>query len=286
MTILECIPSSKEKKVLIECDFKISEKCKLKYKKVYKNVLKGRLNNNGKDRCQYCFNKLTKRGANNYNFLHIKNEFIFDILDTELKAYLLGWIAGDGSVKQKSLSLSVHTKDKEILDLFQESIAPTCNRYIRQYDNTDNIQINSAYLVESICNKLKIQPGKKSHKIIIPDNMDDKLKNHYIRGLMDSDGHIGRADLSRRYPNCSYCSISDIIKNQIINICSDNNIKCYKTGYSISWGGFEALKFLNFIYSDSHYFLKRKYNLYLEWLTWVPYKGTKNFPAKYKRKNA
>ena len=57
-----------DEKVLVECDFKISLKCKGVYFKIYKNILKCRENNEGKDRCQYCFNAITKSGKNNYNF--------------------------------------------------------------------------------------------------------------------------------------------------------------------------------------------------------------------------
>ena len=284
MTMLVQIPTSCEKKVLIECDFKISSKCKLQYTKVYKNVLKGRENNNGKDRCCYCFNTITKRGENNFNFKYLKNESFFKDIDSELKAYLLGWVAGDGSLKKRSLQLSVHKKDKEIIYLFQRSITPDGPIYERDYDNTINIIINSIVLVNDLCKQLNVRIGKKSDKISLP-NLSDELLIHFIRGLIDSDGHIGKINTSiRRPPNCSYCSTSSLIKDQIIEFCKSKNIKYYQSKFSLHWQGAYALVFMKMIYENANFFLKRKYDLYLEWSTWVPYRGTLNFPPSYKKK--
>ena len=278
--LLDKIPSNCETKVLIECDFKVSQKCKDRYKKVYKNVVKCQANNNGKDCCQFCFNTLTKQGADNYNFKYEKNESFFDNIDSELKAYLLGWVAGDGCIKKDGLYLAVHNKDIEISNLFRDSIAPNCRQFTREYDNTVNIIINSVKIVYSLCKILKVDVGKKSHKISLPD-ISDGLLVHFIRGLIDSDGSIDKIDGVHTNPNCTYCSMSELIKCQIYNFCISHKIKCSLTGNVVAWSGKNANKFLELIYKDSNFYLKRKYDLYEKWSSWIPYHGTSNRPARY-----
>lgn len=282
--IIDPVPSNCETKILIECDFKISPKCKGQYKKVYKNVLKCQKNNNGKDCCQFCFNTLTKRGSNNYNFKYEKDESFFDNIDSELKAYLLGWVAGDGHLKKDGLYLSVHNKDIEISNLFRDSISPNCKQFTRDYDNTVNIRINSVKLVNRLCEVLKVSVGKKSDKISLPD-LSNNLLIHFIRGLMDSDGSINKIDGFQTNPNCTYCSMSSLIKQQIYDFCNSVNIKCALTGNVVSWWGMNANKFLELIYKGSNFHLKRKYDLYIKWSSWVPYNGTIYRKARYSSPN-
>lgn len=268
-----------DEKVLVECDFKISTKCKGTYLKVYKNILKGRLNNNGKDRCQYCFNSQTKTGKNNFNYRIAKDENFFESIDSELKAYLLGWIAGDGCVKKDGLYLENHIVDVGVLQLFIDHISPDTKFYKKSGErgiNTLCLKIHSSKLVQDICYHLDIGgPGKKSHKINMSKISAD-LQKHYIRGLIDSDGSIfSPFKISQTYPTATYCSASKIIKKQIVTFCNNNNIKVSNNGLhanpSIVWKGINCIKFLSLIYDSSEYYLQRKKCLYTIWSTWMPY---------------
>jgi hypothetical protein len=243
-------------------------------------VVKGQSNNDGKDCCVFCFNTLTKKGADNYNFKYKKDESFFDNIDSELKAYLLGWVAGDGCLKKDGLFLAVHKKDIEISNLFRDSIAPNCRQFFRHYDNTVNISIHSVKIVSSLCKALKVNVGKKSHKISLPD-ISDELMIHFIRGLMDSDGSIDKIDGVHTNPNCSYCSMSELIKHQIYEFCVSYQIKCSLTGHVVAWYGKNANKFLELIYKDSNFHLRRKYDLYEKWSSWIPYHGTSHRPSRY-----
>lgn len=279
--ILSKIPTNKNKKVLIECDFKISSKCKGIYEKVYKNVLNTRGFTNGKDRCIFCFNSLTKCGENNQNFKYKKIENYFENIDSEIKAYLLGWVAGDGGIKKTGLYLSVHKKDKEITDLFCNEISPDFKPFFREYDNTLNIKINSIQIVKDLCKQLNVSPGKKSHKITLP-NLEEKLLIHFIRGLFDSDGSVVSVGKKKTRPECNYSSMSEKIKEQIYNFCIEKNINCKISKTMVHWWGIHANNFMDLIYKNANYYLKRKYDLYREWATWIPHIGTQNFPNKKK----
>lgn len=280
MIIIEKEKYNTVDKVLIECDFKISPKCKGKFFKLYKNILKTRLNNNGKDRCCYCFNSITKTGENNFNFKYQKNENFFENIDCELKAYLLGFIAGDGCIKKDGLNLENHVSDIEVLKLFKDNISPN-SPFHKHHDpvrgvNTICLKIHSVKIVKDLLKHLKLKTyGKKSDKIQLPDLPDD-LMWCFIRGLFDSDGSVPSPLFSKRTaPISSISSTSLKMREDIINLCNKLSIKFYHDNNAqVIFTGKNALLFLDKIYNNSTYYLSRKYNNWIIWKTWIPYKGT------------
>lgn len=275
-----------EEKVLVECDFKASPKCKGQYLKLYKNILQGRANSNGKDRCCYCFNSLTKTGAANYNFKYAKNENFFEAIDTELKAYLLGFIAGDGSIKKDGLFLENHVLDVEILELFQKHISPQSKLH-KHWDpvrgaNTICLKIHSVKIVNDLLKHLKLlAPGKKSDKIRLPD-LPNNLLEAFVRGLFDSDGWICRIDSKRTSPACGISSTSIQMQQDLMALLTKHDIKYVLTSVnsSLQMTGQHCLKFLDKLYNEAEYFLTRKHALWLLWRTWEPGYGTEARPRK------
>src|SRR4051812_36407896 len=80
-------------RVKINCDFVTSKNCKGIYSVSYKSFQKTRLVNNGKDICNKCASHTKNSGPLNGSFKYKKVEGYFSNINTELKAYLLGWIA-------------------------------------------------------------------------------------------------------------------------------------------------------------------------------------------------
>lgn len=259
-------------KVLIRCDFNLSKKCKGTYIKNYRNVLKCKENNNGLDRCCYCFNTQTKSGQQNYNFKYDKISNYFSKIDSELKAYLLGWVAGDGSIKIDGLYFSIHPVDIEILFLIQKNISPDSPITYRQDDNTVNIKIHSVEIVDDLCKILKVKPGKKSHIISMP-KINKKLIRHFLRGLFDSDGSIPDIFGLNTNPNINLSSTSFIIKKEISNLCNKLSINNCITETMIHFWGSNAIKFCDHLYLNSNFSLTRKRCLYKMWKTWIPFCG-------------
>ena len=76
----------------------LSESCLVKVMRRYSNVQNTMDRNNGKYICPLC-SIMRKRGRNNPNCKY-KNldDHLMDVIDTEKKAYLLAWIASDGSL--------------------------------------------------------------------------------------------------------------------------------------------------------------------------------------------
>lgn len=272
-----------DEKVMVKCDFKSSLKCKGTYEKVFRNILKGRQNNNGKDRCCYCFNTLTKTGSNNYNYKYFKDESFFENIDSEFKAYMLGWIAGDGHLKKDGLYFSIHPIDIDILLLFKEQCKSNAPIKYDSRDNTVQWKLNSVKIVNDILNILELEkPGKKFDKIKIPSSFKEDLIWPFIRGLFDSDGHVATLNAKNTSPLCSLCTVSKEMQKNLTELLSKHNIKCVKPNdYSqIQILGKNCNLFLDKIYDHANFYLHRKKTLWKIWSTWKPFYGTIFKPRK------
>lgn len=151
---------------------------------------------------------LFKNGTSNREIRHN----FFSEIKTELQAYLLGFIASDGSINDERHTLSIHinSKDKELFTLFK-IISPNayiqdCKGYeskalVRGYTvkNTGSIRLNisSKILIEDL-HKLGIVERKTYCNMVIPKQIPKDLVIHFIRGYFDGDGCI---TYSIRKPN-------------------------------------------------------------------------------------
>lgn len=138
-----------------------------------------------------------------YKFSHI-NEFYFDKIDTEKKAYILGFIFADGSIYRNvpktsyCLEIGLHKKDEDFLKLVREELSPSHKLYYKK--DACILNIGSKYLCESILSfGLTLN---KSHNIYLNfaiEKIPIELRRHFIRGFFDGDGHVGMY----KYKYCS-----------------------------------------------------------------------------------
>lgn len=135
----------------------------------------------------------------------------FDKIDTEYKAYILGFIYADGCVKngingrQKSLHISIQEEDGYILLPLLKDIRNVDKYLIRNPPSTIKNgwkkQATANFSSNQICNNL-INYGcnirKSSVGMTFPTLKDDMI-NHFIRGFFDGDGSIAVDILKNRY---------------------------------------------------------------------------------------
>lgn len=269
------------KQIKANCEIKVSPKCLGSRIMLYKGYLRNKKINNGQFLCKSCtrYNKAMNGGG----LKHKVDTHFFNKIDTELKAYMLGIIAGDGNLKNNTFRVVANATDIETLKLFKKHISKTAK--LAKYKGLQcyYICITSAEISSDICRLLKIQAKKKSNIISLP-KLNECLTWHFIRGLMDSDGSITDIRTSKRsLPACSYASMSPIIKRQIKYICDDNDISYTCDKISIKFNGKNAINFLNKIYDNSIYYLSRKKNIYDLVKTWVPQKGYLFRPRKIRK---
>ena len=124
----------------------------------------------------------------------------FNVIDCDQKAYLLGFIAADGSVNRSALTIKLHEKDIEILYVFCDEfkIPYDCIKHeeiIRDFGNGDVLTPAVVLTVSSV----KMVIGLKQYNIVSDKSHKDndllqyvpsKYRNSWIAGYVDGDGCI------------------------------------------------------------------------------------------------
>ena len=245
--------------VIVTCDFQESENCRRTYIMSKRSEIKNRKRNNGKIICLYCSRKIKTSGRNNGNCKYkTLSDCFFENIDTHNKAYILGFIAGDGHIsKNNTISIFIHLKDKFLLERIRHEICPDIP--ITQNQNgLVGINICSSQICQDVRNHLMVTPGKKSHQIKFP-NILDKFKWDFLRGLFDADGSINRLGHKKGHPVCAITSNSSKMLDVIESI---SNSKCYRSKTQIQWVKNHALDFLGKLYWNCDMKLIRIYNLF------------------------
>jgi intein-encoded DNA endonuclease-like protein len=218
-----------------------------------------------------------KYNLNRYVFVENKkvNHTFFDTIDSEIKAYLLGFFCGDGTVnKTKSIALLLQSRDVEILNYYRDFIAPSNKLYFyksKEITHQDRLKIiiHSSRIKESLLNH-GIPENKTYNGFSSPDVFcKPDLYRHFIRGFFDADGSIYKSYRSTGFKiTCTNTDFLDFCKNEFTKIgCFNiffedikdnaaNNLKI-SNKYSIA-----LIK--DYFYKDSNFYLKRKFDKFNE----------------------
>lgn len=210
----------------------------------------------------------------------------FDNIDTEDKAYWLGFLSADGwtSKNEKSnagaTGIDLQYEDINHLKKFNKCIKGNykitdkwkeCNISTKdkiKKHHICSIRIFSLTMHESLVNKGFTK--NKSYEFKIPD-IDKSLIRHFIRGYFDGDGcftftnktfHISFITASKFLSD----DIVDILKSQGLNATVESYVNsCDTTMYRPTmYKNDDKIKFLDWIYEDCKTYLDRKYKKYLK----------------------
>lgn len=201
----------------------------------------------------------------------------FDIIDTKEKAYWLGFFYADAynSEKTNTFVISLSDNDYDHLAKLANFVQLSISKIKRTVVKGNKICTLKLYS-KHLCNIMKSHgcPSSKSFILTYPNFIDNKLHNHFIRGLFDGDGSV-----STNYKNKAWkanlvstkqCndSIADIIyKETGIKIKSSYISKTNNNTYLLEQGGNKKVKeVLDWIYFDSNVKcrLNRKFEKYKE----------------------
>lgn len=200
-----------------------------------------------------------------------KNESYFEYIDSERKAYFLGFLFADGSVyindkgnRTRCCELSVQKRDGYICEEFSRDIFNKIRVRNHTYKGTGETKAIISIYSKKICNDLiKLGCVQRKTFILQPPNynfFNKKYLHHFIRGYFDGNGcaYI----LKEKYLQLSiYCASKEFVQ-WVSEVLSSNKIyfNIHKKG------NIEAINicmpsnknFYNFIYKDSTICLKRK----------------------------
>lgn len=119
------------------------------------------------------------------------NQDFFETIDSEEKAYWLGFIYADGTVskkenKQKSISIELSQKDLKHLEKFAKIFNSNVKKYNKKL--SCKVSVTSLKLWEDI-QKYNIIPNKTYIEINVLEKIPNHLKKDFIRGFFDGDGN-------------------------------------------------------------------------------------------------
>jgi hypothetical protein len=122
----------------------------------------------------------------------IYNENYFEKIDTEDKAYFLGFIFADGCVTfdtskyRYQITIKIHSKDKHILN----SLIRFIDGEMLIWENdleTCQITLSGKKIVSDLI-RLGAKPNK-TFDLVYP-KIDENLEKHFLRGYFDGDGCV------------------------------------------------------------------------------------------------
>lgn len=220
--------------------------------------------------------KINKLGLkkSKYNY----NHSFFNKIDTQVKAYWLGFIYADGCVNHDTrtdsfeLSIKLQGKDYTHLKKFNKdlkgNIPVTLFTKILNYKNEDReykqCQIR-LYSKEMVLDLFNCGVVKNKSKIIRFPKLKENLIPHFIRGYFDGDGCVC-LNKKRKLPDVNFTSGSldfllwlraELYKNNINSYYyqeKSNTYRLYVRGMK------NCDNFFNYIYKDATIYLDRKLN--------------------------
>jgi DNA-binding transcriptional regulator WhiA len=214
------------------------------------------------------------------------NENFFDNIDTEEKAYFLGFLYADGCHYEdlSCITLSLQEEDKEILNKLNETISSNRplmlvkhSKYKSTLKNQYKLSLNSKKISKNL-SRLGLM-SRKSLILKFPteEQVPHHLLKHFIRGYFDGDGSISywvekKAQTLRL--DCSFVSTECFCNSLAIYLLEELDITTkIKTRFKERNNSTRTIlirrkpaihKFMSWLYQDSTIYLQRKYDKYNE----------------------
>lgn len=202
----------------------------------------------------------------------------FKTIDSEVKAYILGYLIADGSIEESNrkdrpsklirLRFGCITEDDEIIRLIRSEIAP--NNKLRYYQpkqpnhkQVTILQICDKELINDLKTLYNIQPRKTYLIDFEFPQIPKEFERDFIRGFIDGDGSIGRHHFSMI---CNSEKFAIQIRDKFLEVIPELKSYIYKENrkYTDYWSLhfsmnlMVAKKIYKYLYSGATVFLKRK----------------------------
>lgn len=205
-------------------------------------------------------------------------ENYFEDINSEFKAYYLGFIITDGNVfkdksksnRQASISITQNIQDEYILQKFLDEVKSKTS-IGHDGRGCSRAAVRSNKMAEDL---LKYGVCEQKTTSCYLPILDDKYMNHLIRGILDGDGNIKahQTNVNNRFAHAiSFCGTHKLM-NDIGDYVSQrfHIIKPKVYDYDdrrlseIKWQRKEDMYTIGeWLYGDATVFLRRKYDKYL-----------------------
>lgn len=201
------------------------------------------------------------------------NENYFETIDTEFKAYFLGFLMTDGNVSKRDdsspcIRLQIQTSDKYILEILKSELN-TQNKIelnVRKNSSMSELRVHSDIMFKHL-NEYGVIPRKTGFEQFPKEKIPYNLQKHFIRGAFDGDGWVTLTKHginAKKRLNVGFCGnykfMTDIrdYLSQELNLYKVNVLERQSVS-QIIFSSFHDVKMLyNYFYKDSTIHLTRK----------------------------
>ena len=212
---------------------------------------------------------------------HIFNENFFETIDSEDKAYWLGFICADGYINKRgnTVAITLDIKDQDHLKKFLGVINSNLmkldfrkGQYSPDHKFTDKVSVNLySNKMNSDLRKLGITENKSKNLKKLVLNLDADLTRHFIRGYFDGDGcafdsyiKYGKLKEKKCYsPGFTFVGTKEFLDYinfslpiTVKNLTKDKRTQGSYTLYIRSMKRFKIIE--NYLYDNSSIYLERK----------------------------
>jgi len=206
------------------------------------------------------------------------NQSYFKEIDSEEKAYILGFLFADGynQESKNQLRLTLEQTDKHTLDRIALLIFGHNKKPLMKITRGERIYYDLSINSKEICADLARHGcmQNKTFKLKFPENINDDLRIHFIRGYFDGDGCVSITKRNDRTPTSKtyQFNISGredfLLKIQEILISkievNKTPIKRHVNIYYLQYAGLTNVnKVLGLLYNNATIYLDRKYEKYI-----------------------
>jgi DNA-binding transcriptional regulator WhiA len=205
---------------------------------------------------------------------YLINKDYFEVIDSEDKAYWLGFLMADGY--NSGYLIRVDIQDEGHLEKLRDRIYINCDMPIRKKKNITNgkdifyLTIQDKKLLSDVeCLGLV----KRKSMIVSYPNIDSEYDRFFIKGVFDGDGCLTYSmDKNYRRYTFSIVGSYDLMKTLQLILSKNNvNIKFrkMKSIYSVYLrGNRQIIKILDWLYNGTTTHLDRKYEKYQDMLNY------------------
>lgn len=213
------------------------------------------------------------------------NHAYFSTIDSEDKAYWLGFLYADGYVSKKlnpriykRIGCSLAEKDLDHLEKLKQSLQATypIGHYIGTGYNAATCYARLIITSDQLFDDL-VKLGCIEHKTLVLKFPTEKqvplhLTNHFIRGYFDGDGSFAKCGKNRKGYDVKICGTKELLNalSKHIGFPNRNLSKRHKdtkNTYCLEIGGGKQVAVVGeYLYKDATLWLERKHQRFLEHL--------------------
>ncbi len=205
------------------------------------------------------------------NKLKLDDEFFS--IDTKDSFYIAGFIAADGCISGREISIRLSSNDKShLLDINKILKSErTVRDYTNEYSGVSVLRLRSQQMINDL-KKFNIVPCKSLIYSFPEYVKTHPLRSHFMRGYFDGDGsfyvqkqHNTKICMSIRGTEKFLTTYRDILEQECNFKVRNYKIPISGGCHQLAYGGNKnIIKIANFLYNDASLFLNRKKDIMLK----------------------